>query len=122
MSEKLLEQIQPKWHPDNHPKADGLTHTENQQLPNITARKDNKEILFNPSLTSSDDLPHNFHIFTNANSSCVDPAYRKYRLIDLPEDKITVYTTYGSCLENGTDEAKTGMVYGMAPIAQTRCP
>jgi ribonuclease HI len=107
MAERLLEQIQPKWHPNNHPHADGLTHTTNRRQTNINARKENGEILFNPSLTSNDDLSHNFRIFTDINSSCADPAYRKHQAIDLPEEKVVVYTD-GSCLENGTEEAQSG--------------
>jgi len=107
MAKRLLEQIQPKWHPDNRPRADGLTHTANRKQANITARRNNMQIQFNPALTSDDDLSHNFRIFTEVNSSCVDPAYRKHPLNNFLEDEITVYTD-GSCLENGTDEAKVG--------------
>jgi len=57
----------------------------------MIARRDNKEILFDPSLTSNDDLSHNFRIFTEKNTNCVDPAYRKQRPINLPKEKITVY-------------------------------
>ena len=107
MTKCLLEQIQPKWHPNNQPQEDGLTHTQNRQQTNAVAIRDNNEILFNPSLTSDDDLSHNFRIFTEPNSSCVDPAYRKQQPINLPEEDVTVYTD-GSCLENGTDEARSG--------------
>jgi ribonuclease HI len=107
MAIQLLEQIQPKWHPNNQSPHDGLTHTQNRRQVNINARRDNKEILFDPSLTSDDDLSHNFRIFTEKNSSCVDPAYRKQRPVNLPEEEITVFTV-GSCLENGTEEARAG--------------
>jgi ribonuclease HI len=107
MAMQLLEQIQPKWNPNNQSPFDGFTHTQNRQQINVTARRDNKEILFDPSLTSDDDLSHNFRIFAEKNSSCVDPAYRKQRPINLPEETITVFTD-GSCLENGTEEARAG--------------
>jgi len=107
MAKRLLEQIQPKWHPDTQPPIDGLTHTVNRKQENITARKENKQVLFDPALTASDDLSHNFRIFTNTGSKCVDPAYRKHRPVDLPEEEINVYTS-GTSLGNAADEDKSG--------------
>lgn len=113
MAEKLLEQIQPKWHPDTQPPIDGLTHTVSRKQGNTAARKENKQVLFDPALTSSDDLSHNFRIFTNTSSRCIDPAYRKHQPINLPEEEIKVYISginLGNIIEE--DRSGSGIWYG----------
>ena len=74
MARKLLDQLQPKWHPFNLPHLDNLTHTPNRRLANEAAHKNNGTILFNPSVTSNDSLSQNFHVFTDSNA--------KYSLIE----------------------------------------
>jgi hypothetical protein len=107
MARKLLNQLQAKWHPENEAPVDGLTHTPNRRLANMTARANDGTILFNPSVTSNDDLSHNFRIFTDPDAKCVDPGYRKHHLAIEHAEDTTVYTE-GTCLENGYDDAQAG--------------
>jgi exonuclease III len=107
MAGRLLERIQPKWHPDVQPGVDGFTHTPTRQQANITARKENKQILFNPSLTSDDDLSHNFRVFTEVDSKCIDPAHRKHREFGFIDDEVVVYVG-GSRKINRDGEIQTG--------------
>jgi hypothetical protein len=107
MAKKLLDQIQPKWHPFNFSPVDDLTHTPNRKLANITDHANKDTILFNPSVTSSDDLSHNFCIFTDHNAMCIDPAYRKHPLAAEHAEESTAHTA-GCCLEDGYDDAQAG--------------
>jgi hypothetical protein len=75
MAKKLLDQIQPKWHPFNFPPIDDLTHTLDRKLANMTTHPNKGTILFNPSVTSNDDLSQIFCIFSDQNAKCIDPAY-----------------------------------------------
>jgi hypothetical protein len=107
MTKKLLDQIQPKWHPFNFPPVDSLTHTPNRRLANINAHASKGTILFNPSITSNDDLSHNFRIFTDHDAKCMDPAYRKHPLIAEHAEESTAHIA-GSCLNDGCDDAQAG--------------
>jgi exonuclease III len=75
MAKRLLAQLQAKWHPDNHAAVDNLTHTPNRKLTNMAAHANNGSIVFNPSVTSHEDLSHNFRVFTSPDAKCVDPGY-----------------------------------------------
>jgi ribonuclease HI len=107
MAKKLLDQIQPKWHPFNFPPVDNLTHTPNRKQTNITAHVNKGIILFNPSVTSNDNLSHNFCIFTDCNLKCIDPTYQKHPLVAEHAEESTAHTA-GSCLEDGYDDAQAG--------------
>jgi len=107
MAKKLLDQIQPKWHPFVFPPVDDLTHTPNRRLANITTHPNKGTLLFNPSVTSNDDLSQNFRIFSNHNAKCIDPAYRKHPLIAGHAEESTAHTA-GACLEDGYDDAQAG--------------
>ena len=107
MARKLLDQLQPKWHPFNLPPFDNLTHTPNRKLANEVAHENNGTILFNPSVTSNDSLSQNFRVFTDSNVKCADPGYRKYPLIAEHAEATTVHTA-GSCLEDGYEDAQAG--------------
>ena len=104
MARKLLDQLQPKWHPLNFPPVDDLTHTPNRKLANIVAHANKGTILFNPSITFNDNLAHNFHVFTEHDAKCANPGYRKHPLVAEHAEETTVHTA-GSCLEDGYDDA-----------------
>src|ERR1700683_5677362 len=105
MPRKLLDQLQPKWHPFNVPPVDDLTHTPNRKLANMAALTNKGIILFNPSITSNNDLSHNFRVFTDHDAKCADPGYRKYPLVAEHAEETTVYTV-GSYLKDGHDDAQ----------------
>ena len=107
MAELLLQQLQPKWAPDNKPPIDNLTHTASRRQANSKAREENGRVVFNPSITTDDDLSHNFRIFTDPNSKCCDPAYRKQPTTYLQHEDTTVHTS-GFCLKHGNCDAKNG--------------
>jgi ribonuclease HI len=107
MARKLLSQLQAKWNPNNNPPVDGLTHTPNRKLANIAAHANKGKILFYPSVTSNDDLSHNFRVFTDQDAKCADPGYRKHPLVANHAEETTAYTA-GFCLEDGYDNAQAG--------------
>ena len=107
MARRLLDQLQPKWHPFNVPPIDGLTHTLNRILANITAHASKGTFIFNPSVTSNDGLSHNFRVFTELDAKCVDPGYRKHPLVEEHVEETTVHIA-GACLDGGFDNAQAG--------------
>jgi hypothetical protein len=107
MARKLLDQLQPKWHPFNFLPVDNLTHTPNRRMANKIAHTNKGTILFNPSVTSTDSLSQNFRVFTECDAKCADPGYRKHPLIAEHAEATTVHTT-GSCLKDGYKDAHAG--------------
>jgi hypothetical protein len=107
MANKLLDQLNAKWHPSHQPPADNLTHTPGRKQLCITAYKNNDAIPFDPSITSDDTLAHNFRVFTDPNAQYIDPAYRKHPLIETHEEEVTVCVA-GYCIKSGHEDAQTG--------------
>ena len=88
---------------------DNLSLTTRRKAYNVTARKENKGIIFDPSVTEKTSLADCFRIFTDPNRLSNVPAerQRQARGINIPEESITVYTD-GSCMDNGKENAKAG--------------
>ena len=107
VARKLLDQLQAKWDPRNKPPVDGLTHTPNRKLANMAAYANMSKILFDPSVTSDNDLSHNFRVFTDQDAKCADPGYRRHPLVAEHAEETTAHTA-GSCVENGYDNAQAG--------------
>ena len=107
MANKLLDQLNAKWHPNHQPPVDNLTCTPGRKQLCITTYKNNNAIPFDPSITSDDTLTHNFRVFTDPNAQCIDPAYRKHPLIETHEEDVTVYVA-GCCIKSGHEDAQTG--------------
>jgi ribonuclease HI len=63
--------------------------------------------MFDPSVTSNDDLSHNFRVFTDQDDKCADLGYRKHPLV-LEHDEETTVHAAGFCVENGCDDAQAG--------------
>jgi ribonuclease HI len=103
----LLDQLHAKWHPNNQPPMDNLTHTPNRWQANAVAHKNNDPIYFDPSITSDDSLAHNFRIFTDPSAKCVDPAYRKHPLVATDDEAMEIYIT-GACSKNSYEDAQAG--------------
>jgi len=103
----LLSQLNEKWNPDNNNPIDGLTHTPNRKLANANTHSNGEKIIFDPSVTSDNDLSHNFRVFTAPEAKCIDPAYRKHPLAEEHEEEATAYID-GACSENGYENAQAG--------------
>lgn len=104
---EAIKRIEKKFNPLNKPKIDNLSLTKNRLENNRREREENGYITFDPSIKKDDDITHIIRVFTNPNATCKDPAYRKTRDGRAWEPKEQVWTD-GSCLNQGTDEAKTG--------------
>ena len=65
------------------------------------------KVLFDPSVTSDNDLSHNFRVFTDQDAKCADPGYQKHPLVAEHAEETTAHKA-GSCVENGYDNAQAG--------------
>lgn len=89
-----IDKIFPKLNPlfeDNH--HGNLSLTPNRKLRNDTAREENEEILFDPSITSKNNLAECFRVFTDPERLSKDPAQR--RVTEGPNrrhEKVEIYT------------------------------
>lgn len=96
---------------------DNLTLTKSGLERNETALSEDNFITFNPSIQQDEDLSHIVRVFTDPNTICADPAYRKNRG-NIPLDPTTTVYTDDLCLNGGTMDARTGsgIWYGLAPM------
>ena len=104
-----IDQLAPKMNPltpgDKH---GNLTLTKRRKKRNESARTQNEEILFDPTITSKEDLTECFRIFTDPTRISDKPAERidpRETMISL--DEIKVYTD-GACFNNGKANAQSG--------------
>ena len=102
----LLERLAPLYNPSSNPPNDDLTLTHHRLEKNqraIIHRGD--EIVLNPSVTTH-SLSNCFRIFAPPMPKDPTPLHRPL-LIAPPPTQLTVFTD-GSCLQNGTDNARSG--------------
>ena len=104
-----IHDLAPKYNPlqigEQH---DNLSLTHRRKSRNILARKNEEEILFDPSITCKDNIAECFRIFTDLTRLSPIPARRFYtRGLNLNHAKIEVYTD-GACWNNGKANAKCG--------------
>jgi ribonuclease HI len=104
-----LQQINPKWNPlTNHPANDNLSLTPSRKVRNEWAKKNNKNITFDPSITSKMNLTECFRIFTDLQKISDLPATCH---LTRPQVRgiqpITAYTD-GACFNNGKGDAICG--------------
>ena len=108
-AQRRVNQIPAKLNPltpgDKH---GNLTLTKRRKRRNIAARTQNDEIIFDPSITSKDDLSECFRIFTDPTRISNKPAERippRETLLSIRE--IETYTD-GACFNNGKANARSG--------------
>lgn len=101
----ILEHIPDKWNPTADHHEDGLTLTRRRLTENRTAREQNNELTFNPSITIRDDLAPCFRIFCEQHATTTETINRK--VFEIPDEELTVYTD-GSAINNGYENAKAG--------------
>ena len=108
-AQRRLEKLVPKMNPMTQTHNDNLSLTTRRKASNIVARRENTGIIFNPSVTEKMNLADCFRIFTDPDRLSNTPAerQRQARGINIPEERITVYTD-GSCIDNGKENAKAG--------------
>ena len=104
-----IHELAPKYNPlqigEQH---DNLSLTNRRKNNNTTARKNNKEITFDPSITCKDSVAECFRIFMNPARLSPIPARRPFaRGLNLDPRKISVYMD-GACWNNGKANAKCG--------------
>jgi ribonuclease HI len=104
-----LEHITPKLNPLSPGNGHGnLSLTRRRKKQNETAKAQNGEILFDPSMTCKTDLAECFRIFIDPNRTSTEPARRtETRGTHLRIQEATVYTD-GACTNNGKANAKCG--------------
>ena len=102
----LLEGLSPLYNPMLNPPNDGLTLTHHRLEKNQRAvihRGD--KVIFNPTVTAH-SLSNCFRIFMLPKQKNPTPMHRR-QLIAPPPTQLTVYTD-GSCLQNGSNNARSG--------------
>ncbi|KAH9054137.1 hypothetical protein EDB87DRAFT_1568642, partial [Lactarius vividus] len=111
-----LHNITPRLNPINPGDLhDNLSLTPIRMTQNIVARADNKEILFDPSMTCKNDITECFRIFTDPNQVSPIPARRLYAVgLNLRHQKVTIYTD-GACFNNGKANARCGSGVWIGP-------
>jgi hypothetical protein len=103
VAQKILDNLNPIFNPNTSPKKDNLTLTHRRQEKNIQVRtQNNGGIIFDPSVTSKNQLSECFRIFVNTDRLMQILAYRLQtpaagRNID--REQVIVYTD-GSCINN----------------------
>ena len=111
-----IQLIFPKFNPlltkERH---DNLSLTKRHREAHEAARTNNREITFNPSITSKDNLEKCFRIFTNPNKITNIPAKcLNSQGFSLNDQNITIYMD-GACFNNGKANAKSGSGIWVGP-------
>ncbi|KAI1783862.1 hypothetical protein LXA43DRAFT_902727, partial [Ganoderma leucocontextum] len=63
MARKLLDQLEPKWNPEEEGNLDGLSLTRSRQRANDNAQRAGGRITFDPSITDGATAIESFRIF-----------------------------------------------------------
>ncbi|GJE84812.1 ribonuclease H-like protein [Phanerochaete sordida] len=82
--------------------------TRHRKAANADARPRNDALLFDPSVTETEDVGHIIRVFANPGPDRDEPAYRGPARGKPVGNPIVVYTD-GSCLENGDEDARAGL-------------
>lgn len=101
----MINQMPRKWNPQEQPVADGLSLTHQRKARNNSARDNNEQIIFNPSVNPENGLTAAIRVFGEPTAQSRDPAARK--TFELPSEAITVYTD-GSADKNSDYDASAG--------------
>jgi len=87
---------------------DNLSLTKWRKARNELVKKDDKEILFDPSITCRTDIAKCFRVFTDPARICDIPAMCMYTMgLNLCHQKVTIYTD-GVCFNNGKENTQCG--------------
>ncbi|KAH9061793.1 hypothetical protein EDB83DRAFT_2172479, partial [Lactarius deliciosus] len=94
---------------------DNLSLTKRRKDQNISAREENGEILFDPTITCKNNLAECFRIFTDPTKISPYPATRRYTVgITHSHPRVTIYTD-GACFKNGKEDARCGSGVWIGP-------
>lgn len=105
---RIIQTIKPKWDVSREAPNDNLTLTTSRKEKNIEERQNpHGKLTFNPTVTTMMPLAEGFRIFTKPEAFSSEPAHRRVRGAEIPEEAITVYTD-GSCMNNGDENAAAG--------------
>lgn len=112
----IIRSLKPKYRPTSGPlNHDRLSLTPDRELQNETAKKENKALIFNPSIQHNGNLASYFRVFTEKNTESDTPAKRPTTNNEEQnaEEAITVYTD-GSyqTLPNGEASTGSGIWFG----------
>lgn len=106
---RRIQRIAPKLNPlpSGHQHG-GLSLTKRRKTTNWHAKQNNGAILFDPTLTTKEDIAECFRTFTDPSNISKTPAKRlQPQATGLRHEEINVYTD-GACLNNGKANAKCG--------------
>ena len=102
---KMIPKLNPLY-PENRP--DNLTLTKRRKEQNKKAKEENGAIIFDPSVTTKDDLSECFRVFTEPQRTSKNPAqHAQNDGMNNRHNEILVYTD-GSCTNNGKANARCG--------------
>jgi ribonuclease HI/exonuclease III len=106
---KRLQKISPRLNPlSPSNRHGGLSLTKRRKAMNRTAKKNGEAIIFDPSITSKEDLAECFRTFTNPDRIANVSAKRLLtQPTNLRHQEVEVYTD-GSCINNGKANAACG--------------
>ena len=105
-AQQVVQQLLPKWDPRVKPTRDELTLTRRRKKRNLKHIRRRKGVLFDPTVTTRGEISETFRVFTDLDQLSEMPAHR-------PDggpseyERVTVHTD-GSCLDNGTENARCG--------------
>ena len=106
VAEAIVLKLAQRFNPTARTRKDGLTLTHRQLEKNARANVENgDELIFNPSVTTRNNLSNAFRIFTprlDTSSSALHPP------CDIDSAPLTIFTD-GSCLHNGQHNAVSGV-------------
>ncbi|KAI0336957.1 hypothetical protein BDW22DRAFT_1297874, partial [Trametopsis cervina] len=105
-AQRILAQFGNKWNPQYSQLDDGLSmqRPRDTNLPRESLPPN--AIIYDPSLTTRDDLSKTFRIFTAADYKATDTANR-HPTANVRRPTLVAYTD-GSCLHNGSQNARAG--------------
>lgn len=108
LAEKMLQSLPELWNPVNNTPHDGLSLSQEERRINEAKRDQNEPFLFDPSMTSADDLTAGFRIFYDLDTPAKFPPKRLPRLGAIVREE-TTHAYIGSATSNeGSRDAKAG--------------
>ena len=88
---KIIRNMEKKWRVTSKQPKDGLSLTENRIKGNQEAKKENRQITFDPTTTLKEDVSRLFRVFSDPSIPTAKPGYRPLRGADVAEEETDTY-------------------------------
>ncbi|KAI1786136.1 hypothetical protein LXA43DRAFT_870302, partial [Ganoderma leucocontextum] len=113
MAKKLLEQLEPKWHPGEAGNLDSLTLMRSRKQTNDRAQGAGGRITFDPSITDGATTMEAFRVFAGSEDLAKTAVVRPPRPFAVQQEEVEIFTD-GSCVKDGEGGllAGSGLWYG----------